>query len=429
MKRLIICILLSAAAWCRTFAQEETYDLGHCIGYALIHNTGILLAEAGLDSSREQLLYSKLDLLPTLNLYVNQYFNWGRSVDMQELVIVRNRLTQQTSGSVGASFSIFDGFARLNTIAANRALVAAARADAALAAVQLKADIARAYLGAVLAELTVGRLEESRRNVAWQISRVRAEAESGARQGFDILELEARAADIEARIEEARGEQEFQMVQLCNLMGYQGEIQIDTDIVENFCEAGDYPLDEFVPPVATAAQANRVKAAEYVLTATRGALMPTLNVSAAYGTYYSDASADTFREQLDGNRNPSVSLSLGIPIFNGNPLASVARARSELEAEKLRLRQAEEKACSDFVQVCRMAETLKSQERSCRIKGELCREKFEVATTRYKSGAISASDWLEACEDLAQSECELVQCRCKYLFQLKIIDFYRDGCQ
>ena len=426
---MILSILISAV-WYSSSGQDEVYSLERCIDYAMTHGSGILLAEAGVRSSREQLLCSELDLLPTLNLYVNQYFNWGRSVDMQELVIVRNRLTQQTSGSVGASFSLFDGFARINTVAANRALVAAARGDAALAAVQLKADITRAYLAATLARITADRLTESHLSIVKQATRVRREVDSGTREKSDLLELEAKAADLAVRMAEASGEQEFQMVQLYTLMGCGECIEIDTDLAQSCPQPRDCTPPETAPQIATAAGRSRVRAAEYALKAARGAMLPSVSLSAAYGTYYSDASGESFTAQIDGNRNPSVSLSLAIPIFNGGAqLAAIARARADLEAERLRLRQAEEKAYSEFLQICQQAATLRCQERSCRIRCELCRERFNSSSARYEQGAISTSDYLEACEDLAQSECELAQCRCKYLFQLKIIDYYRDGCQ
>lgn len=435
MKRLVTALLLLVAAWQQVLAQNDVWSLDRCIGYALEHNSGILLANVALGSSREQLLYSKLQLLPTLNLNVNQYYNWGRSVDMQELVIVRNRLTQQTSGSVGASFSIFDGFARFNTIAANKALVDAATGDKALAAVQLKADITRAYLAGILARLTEERLRESHSNILRQESRIRAEAESGGRDALDILELEAKASDIDSRIAEAAGEYCSQLLQLRTLMGCGSSIETETGHIETDCDLLSSETETkadmgYVPPVSITAQQNRVKAAEYALKAARGGQLPSISLSAAYGTYYSDASGDPFGDQIDGNRNPSVSLSLSVPIFNGGSgAAAVAKARSDLASERLRLQQAEETARSEFAQMLQQAATLKSQMNTCRLRSELCRERLRTATARYQLGAISTSEWLDACEDLSQSECDLVQCQCKYLFQLKIIDYYRDGCK
>ena len=429
MKRIVSSIVVLAAVWYAAVGQDEVWSLDRCIGHAMEHNSGILLEEALVGSSREQLKYSKMALLPTLHLYVNQYFNWGRSVDMQELVIVRNRLTQQTSGSIGASFSIFDGFARINTIKANRAMVDAAQGDAALAAVKLEADITRTYLAYILANLTCERLRKRAEIIKLQTERLRCEAESGARDYSDLLELESKAADIEAQIADATGEMDYQLLLLKNLIGYDAAIIPDTGLIAEAAipivdwETTDF---EYVPPVAIMSEAGRVKAAGYSLKAARGAFMPSLSLSAAYGTYYSDAASTPFKEQVDGNRNPSLSLSLVIPIFDGgNAAAAMARARSELEAEQLKLRQARENAKSEFMQMRQQAATLASQIKVCQAKCRVCRERMRTATARYDCGEISTSSWAEAFEDLSQSECALLQCQCKYLFQIRIIDYYK----
>ena len=138
MKRLAAILSAITVLWTGATGQAPLWRLDSCIDYALCHNSSILLAETQKRRCQIDLMQSKMSLLPTLHLYVNQYYNWGRSVDMQELVIVRNRLTRQTSASVGASFSIFDGFATLSTIAANRALAAAAANEAAQTALEVR---------------------------------------------------------------------------------------------------------------------------------------------------------------------------------------------------------------------------------------------------------------------------------------------------
>ena len=153
MKRLIASLVFLAATLASD-GQTAVKSLDSCVEYALSHNCDILLGKSAEAQSREDLRQSKLDLLPSLNLYVNQYYNWGRSVDMQELVIVRNRLTRQTSGSVGASLPLFDGLQRINTIAMNRHRAAATAQNVMQKTMDVKTDIAGAYLAEILARLT-----------------------------------------------------------------------------------------------------------------------------------------------------------------------------------------------------------------------------------------------------------------------------------
>ena len=377
------------------------------------------------------MMQSEMRLLPTLHLYVNQYYNWGRSVDMQELVIVRNRLTRQTSASVGASFSIFDGFATLSTIAANRALVLATADQAAQTALEVKADISRAYLGNILARLTAERLAESYGTVMQQIDIVSALVMRGQRTAADLLELEAKAADISARIAEAESEEAVQMEQLHRLTGREEPFSTDLDMLESLPDMENFPEVDYLPHIPAVAAAERsVKAAEHSLRAAKGALMPTLSLSASYGTYYSDASAAAFRDQVGNNRNPSVSLSLVVPILDcGKAAGDLARARSDLEMQRLRLQQTAEESAYNLLQLRQQFNLLANQLSSLLARREYCAEKLRLASREYELGTISTTQWLEAGEDYAQSACDHLQCRCRYLFQKIILNLYYNGCQ
>ena len=445
--------------------QDAVWSLEQCIDYACSHSASVLLAAAQLKKSRAQLAQSVSELLPSLSLYANQYYNWGRSVDMQELVIVRNRLTRQTSASVGASFSIFDGFARLNTVAANRALASAAKDNLKQAVLEVKADIARAYLGCVLSTLSCQRLKERQESIVLQTERTRVQQRLGERTQADILELEAKAADIRSQIAEAEAEAASQMSRLRQLTGCGQEFRCDCSAVAS--ESFGCHEPDFMPPDGTwtgagtaawngtaagteadtdadtdagedagylspkvAAAREAAKAAGYALKAARGAMMPSLSISAAYGSYYSDAAAGAFKEQIDGNRNPSVTLSLVIPVFDGGlAAAKVAQARAEKKLSEIRLRQAEEETSMELEQMQRQCRLLLEQERTFCAREELCRERMHLCDKEYELGTISSFEWLEASDNLAQSELERIQCRCKYLFQLKLLQFYYDGWQ
>ena len=106
---------------------QDTWSLERCIDYALEHNVDIRKQEIGIAAKQIELTRRRLDHLPALNAQIAQEYNWGRSVDMQELVIVKNKLTRATGASLSASLSLFEGLARhAQRMAARKALQAAA---------------------------------------------------------------------------------------------------------------------------------------------------------------------------------------------------------------------------------------------------------------------------------------------------------------
>ena len=431
MKPLLCAVMLLLADTCLLPAQTPVWSLDECVVYALQHNCEVLLQKIGEAKSRQKAALSKLELLPTLSFHANQYYNWGRSVDMQELVIVKNRLTRQTSASIGASLSLFDGFATINTITMNRCLAEAASQAVRQTEFEVKAEVARAYLANILAKLTRERLKDSYEKICLQMERLESAVAAGATKTSDLMEMEAKAADVRSQIASAESEERSRMQQLKNLMacndlfdtGLEAENQSEAVAPVTF-EDGD-----LTPPDVYAAR-SEAKAAAMALKVARGALFPSLTLSAGYGTYYSDAAGAPFMEQLDGNRNPSVSLTLAIPLFDsGRRLTAIAGAKADKRLSEVKLRQASEKAALYKADMLEEYHLLLQQCEICRQKCQLQHKRMAVATAEYELGAMTTSQWIDAGEALAESECEMVQYMCKYLFQVKIMEYYRDGCR
>ena len=72
-------------------------------------NPIIIIRQQSIEVSRSenQLLQDKLDFIPGVNASLGHNFNWGRSVDLQNLEIIRNsaRGPWSTCGSWGTAFS------------------------------------------------------------------------------------------------------------------------------------------------------------------------------------------------------------------------------------------------------------------------------------------------------------------------------------
>lgn len=428
MKRFAAALAFALLGTLCSRGQEAHWSLDSCVRYAMEHNRDLLIKQVALQRSKSELLSAKLALLPTVELYVNQYYNWGRSVDMQELVIVRNRLTRQTSGSVGASFYIFDGFTRLNTIQMRRHLKYAAYSELCAQEIEASVQIASRYMGCLVGRLTRERLEQSLELVRRQREFVSLEIAGGTRKRSDSLEIVSREGEILSRIAAAAAQESEQMEQLCLLLGTGEAFGI---VCDTLACTEDIPLPDAPgrQPAAEAAM-SRVNAARYSLKAARGAFLPKLTLSAAYGTYYSDASDIASRKQLEGNRNPSLTLNLSIPIFDGgSAAAALCVARSELRESELLVDRKRAEAAAYESSLLREARLLRTQMLSARVKTAYMEELLREATAEYSAGSLSSAEWLEKQAALQSAGCEYAEALCKFIFQKKIIEYYYDGCK
>lgn len=93
----------------------EEWSLERCINYALENNVEIMQQQLVLEQNKNNILQSKLSILPNVNGSLNHSMNWGKSVNVQDLQIMTT-LAQSTSASLSASMPIFGGLTNINSI-------------------------------------------------------------------------------------------------------------------------------------------------------------------------------------------------------------------------------------------------------------------------------------------------------------------------
>jgi outer membrane protein len=143
-------------------------------------------------------------------------------------------------------------------------------------------------------------------------------------------------------------------------------------------------------------------------------------------TFSQETRTQGFGDQVTGNFNQSVGLSLSIPIFNQmNNRASVNRAKvnysiqeTALEKEKQKVRQDIEKAYADANAAFK---SFKSTEKGLKSLNEA----FNYAQKRFDVGMINAVDYNVAKTNLYRAESDLVKAKFDYIFRMKILDFYQ----
>ena len=413
---------------------QDTWSLERCIDYALEHNVDIRKQEIGIAAKQIELTRRRLDHLPALNAQIAQEYNWGRSVDMQELVIVKNKLTRATGASLSASLSLFEGLARhAQRMAARKALQAAAF-DADGLRDGLTLDVTGAYLQLMLARQIHAYTRERFATIVQQQERTAHLVEAGSQPKSALNELEAQMASEKAAMVEASCRVRTATLDLTRLMNLPpdssfvaGDTFGNDTIVAQVTLVTEDQVEEFLrqdPRMRSARSA--IDENRHLQTASWGAFLPTLSVTAGYGTYYSSASDDPFRTQIDENRNPSLSFQLGIPLFNAGQALTQARLR-KLALEQARLAAEETRT--------RIADEI----HSATIEAENCCQKYlsagetlqamqsllEITEAKYNLGAATALDYIVARNNHFKAVSDYLQAKWQYLYQLKLLERYR----
>lgn len=432
MKRFLWILLFGA--WTSPLPAQEPWPLERCIQYALEHNLDLQEKKLGVDIRRAELTQRRLAHLPVVSAQIAQEYNWGRSVDMQELVIIRNALTRATGASVSAALPLFNGFSRhYQRLSAKKAVeVAAFEVDDLRTA--LETDITRAYLELMLAKQMLNYTRESLATIIRQRERTAQLVEAGSQPKSALSEMEAQVAAERAEMVTAECRVRTATLSLTRLMNLPSDVSFTTG--ERFGQdsvairvplVSDSQAERYLQndPRIRGARA-RIAELQHQESAAKGQFFPSLNVSASYGTFYSSTADAPFRTQLDENRNPSVSLNLSIPIF------SAWQAATNLKKSRLALEVARLDAQKVWTAV-------RDEIRSTRIETDNCLQQFlsseetlqamqqllDVTEAKYNLGAATALDYIVARNKHFKAATDYLQAKWQYLFQLKLLERYR----
>ena len=168
------------------------------------------------------------------------------------------------------------------------------------------------------------------------------------------------------------------------------------------------------------------------LKSAQGQYWPKISLSASYGTFYSsssfapDGSTYPFFEQFRDNINPSVSIGLSIPIFNNwNVRTSVRNARLSRRSLEIDLRLKQQNLYKEIQTAVTEADTYYRQMEAAQANVASMEESFRYVEEKFNAGALNGTDYTVARTNLFKARSEYIQAKYQFVFQLKIIDYYK----
>lgn len=423
----------------KTLGAQDIWSLEKCIEYAWSNNLSIKQQNIEVSKSETQLLQDRLDFLPDLNVSFGHNLNWGRSVDLQNLEIIHNKLSQSTSASANASIYLLDGLSKLYGIKSSRKSLEISIQEVERLKDEISVSIARSYLQILLAKEVLAAAEESFNSLEKQRDRTRLLVEAGSQPYTSLLDIESQLASERVQVVTAENRVKTSTLALQQLLDlqYDPDFQIMVpDIDYTIQKYTGYNIDEIYAgalsmPVIQSARLALTKG-ELDLKSAKGQFYPKISLAASYGTFYSsstfapDGSVYPFFEQFRDNINPSISIGLSIPIFNNwNVKTNVRNARLAKESLELDLRAKEQTLYKEIQTAVTEAETYYRQMEAAEANVSSMQESFRYVEEKFNAGALNSTDYTVARANLLKSRSEYLQAKYQFIFQLKIIDFYK----
>ena len=433
-KRLVIsaCVLL---CFCLDCFGQQPWTLQRCIEYARENNLQVKMEEIAVEQAENSARQSKWDLAPSVNAGLSHNMSWGRSVNLQTLEIIKNKRSMSTSGSLSASATIFQGFSKANSIRSNTTSLKIAEQQVEKIKNDITIQITRAYLQLLLSREIERSAEESCKSTEEQVKRTAQLVDAGSQAYSTLLEVKAQLANEKSQLVSASSDVRTNMLTLIQLLDLPADVAASFDVMAPDSTASEIALPEGTASdiYAQALDLPQVKIAEYSLEKSKydykaiwGRMLPSLSVQAGYGSYYTDGQSGAFFTQFEHNKNPSLGFSLSIPVFNSLSARTSARnARLAVENSRLTL-QMQKQSLYKEIQTA-WNEALNAYERMKVAKENMrsIQESFTYTENKFNVGMMNATDYNIAKTNLFKAVSAYYQAKYQYLFELKILDFYK----
>ena len=426
---LLFFALLSSATLC---AQKQ-WTLAECIQYARENNLSVKQQTLNISQVQNQLEQSKWALAPSLSASSGYNFSWGRSVNQQDLTIIENQLSQSGSFSLGASVTLFDGLQNTNTIKRNQTQLEISEQEVELLKNDLSLNIAQYFLQVILAKEMLETARLSHQSVSEQVERTRKLVDAGNLAHSNLLELEAQLAAEQVQIINAENNLRTTQLDLMQALDLSTETDFQIahpqiSIEEKVFSGADvdrlYTQSQSLPQIIVAT--HTVQLREYQLAIAKGQRYPSLSLSAGVGTNYNPDLAESFFHQLDNRRSPYVGFSLRIPIFSNMSIkTNISNAKLAVNMSQIEMKNRQQVLYKQIQQANNNAISSFQRYQATEQNVKAIQESFRYVQQRFDLGMLNGTDYTVAKNNLFRAQSDNLQAKYQYVFQLKILDFYK----
>ena len=415
-------------------AQERVWTLPQCIDHALENSLRIKQGELNVEQKEVTLNTAENSRLPGVSGSAGQNFSFGRGLTADNTYANTN--TTNTSFSVGADVPVFRGFQIKHNIERSKLDLAAATADLDKARDDIRVAVAQAYVQ-ILYNTEIKEVAQRQVEIdSLQVVRLSEMAANGKASRAEVSAQEASLAQSRVSATQAANNLSVSILELTQLLelpspegfrvaypsveGIENIILMDPE--EIYAQAV-----EIKPSVK--AEEIRLDYAAKGIDLARSAFLPSLTLTGGVGTNYYTSSgypSAGFSSQIKNNFSQYIGLNLSVPIFsrfsNRNQMRS---ARLSFSNQEITLENSKKSLYKEIQQAYYNAVGAQAKYRSSLTASDSAEDAFELATASYENGKSGITEFNEAKARYMSAASDLVQARYEYLYQSRLLDFYR----
>ena len=414
-------------------ADSTVWTLTRCIDYANEQNIEVRSSVLSIKSNEVGFEQAKSQKLPSVSGSISQNFSWQKGEDATGASTGYSG-NSNNNYQVSSSVTLSNGYKLSNKVKQAELVLESVKLNSETIKENISLQILDAFLQVLYAEEMVKNAERQIESTTEQLALANERLTLSIISKSDYLQVKSELASEKLTLANARSQFEIARISLMQLMEL--PVTQDFDIVRPDLEKelnqmrkpdaqSVYETALGIKPQVKSAEIN-TESALYDEKIAKADFYPSVSVNAGLGTGYSSVYTNSnYFDQLGNSINPSVGLSVSIPIFQKNQvknnvkLAQIGIESAELNqlSVKNQLRKSIEQACTDV-------NSAQEQYEAGKEKYTATEESYLLAEEKFKNGLINSIDFLVIKNSLILAESDLLQSKFNLVFSYKILDFY-----
>ena len=441
IKVIFALLITSTCAWGQS---EGQWSLQRCIDQAIQYNLQVKRQELVLQSTGQDHLQSKMDLLPSLNGRIEHQLGSGRVLD-RGTYEWKNATVSQGDLGMQTDVTLFNGLQAFNSMKMYKANYQMSMHDLDAMVDNITIRVVTGYLDLLRNQELVDVAENKVEVTQQQVERMEQLVEVGNEPQGKLLEVNAQLSAARLAYTQAVNARDIARLTLMHVMnitedeGFDIEIPVlpdpSTVVIPEFDSVFQYAMEN-MPQIKS--KEYGVEAMKSNLAVKRGQRSPRLYASGVLYSTYSDGLINPLdpdpgnptmdyplNEQIKNNQYKQLSMGVSIPVFNRWQVqTSIKKAKINLQDAEyqydgavLVLQQTLQQYHTEAVAA---SDNFKSALESVANSDEA----FRFAEERFRVGTGTALEMQEARNQLYESTADMITSKYVLIFYSKILDFY-----
>lgn len=414
-------------------SMDHPWSLKECTEWALEHNLTVASQALSVEGSKIEKNTADMAWLPSVNGSASESWSFGRGIGGNNTYESGN--SSSTSLSLSAGMNLFDGLATPRRMQLARLNLEAATEDLEKARNDIRVQVAQAYVQ-ILYNYEIADVAREQLSIdSLQVARLEGMFSTGKASAAEVSQQKASLAQSQVTLVQAENNVRSSLLalaQLLELPEWESFTVLRPEVKMEEVAIG-LPDVVFIDALAfrpeIRAEQLRLEGAAKQVQIAKAAYSPSLSLSAGLGSnYYSNFGTQGFWDQLNNNFSQYVGVSLNIPIFNRFSTRNQVRSAKLHQANQaLQLRRTEQNLYKDIQTAWNGAIAARTKWEASQIAAGAARDAFTLTQAKYENGKATFTEFNESRARMAKAQSDSVQATYEYLFQTRLVEFYRGG--